>query len=185
MAGKKLLLGILIATILPWVLVTLELVFVYGAVLNSWISVTGGLASLQFWALFSFNTIANYVHIPLLGNTFAILILIWIVSGLIVGVLTKDPKTAVISVILGVIINMTIFLLLNIISGGIPASLVNASLLNLVSSFSVFLIIQLIVHITLISFILPSGLLGGLLGGILNREKEIEGYCRYIKRISG
>ena len=174
MSTKRLVLGILIATILPWIFILLEVFIVYGDLLNTLTSVTGGFASLQFWALISFNTIANYMNIPLLGNTFVVLILIWIVSGLIAGAITRKPKFAVISVILGILINMTIFLLLNTISGGIPVSLVNVTLLNLVSSISVVLIINLIIHISLISLILPSGLLGGILGGFLNREKEIE-----------
>ena len=171
MEVKKLGIGIILAIVFPMIFVLIELIFAYPVIFNSWLTTTGGLASLQFWAVFSFNVLINYVNVPLLGNTFAISILIWIISGFLVGIITREPRIAVISVLISILVHFGLFLTFNLLSGGVPVSLIDSSLVALVGTFSAITILNLFMYISLISLILPSGLFGGILGGVLHRRK--------------
>lgn len=181
----KLILGILIATVLPWILVfALAFIVYFDPAVLSWIAATEGLDPIMqpitLFAILSFNVLAFTVNIPIFGTSFVLIMGIWAFTGFLVGVFTEDPKTSVLAVGIGLVVNIVIFLVSNGMALGIPPEAISDAIVALTSfnlialmadPISALLAIPLMLaYVSVLGLILPSGLFGGMLGGILNRR---------------
>lgn len=178
MGAQRTIAGILLGIFLPWAIIFALAGFVYTDQLAGWINATGGIplafVNLQFYAILCLNAITFNINLPIFGPSFVLVIFAWVFTGFLIGVLTESPKQSALLVLVGILANLMGFFILNLITGGIPAEVVNAALAPLMPSLTnlIFPLLNLFIYAAIITLVIPSGLFGGLLGAVMNRKKE-------------
>jgi hypothetical protein len=163
--GTKFVISLLFAVLLPWVIVLLFLSLSEdsAALIQTWLADPSQIG--LFLPVLAYESIAYFSNILILGYGFWIPLLIWIVTGLICGIINRSTTRGLLSVLIGLGINLAFFLV--VFNTYVPASLITDPALLNISLEN--LALDLIMFLGLYSLILPGGLMGGLFGGVISR----------------
>ena len=163
---KGLLIGMILAVVLPW-----GLTYVFLTILTDTTWMVVELDALGYIAVLSFESMAFTYSVLILGTGFWIPLFIWIITGLICGIVARNPWKGLFCTLIGLVANIVLFKV--IFSFGVPASLmVNPLIEPLLTGTLVDFIITLGIFLAWYSLILPGGSLGGLFGGIISRFRK-------------
>ncbi|MBD3227618.1 MAG: hypothetical protein GF329_05460 [Candidatus Lokiarchaeota archaeon] len=157
-------LSIILAIFLPWVLIILFMILLTDA---SWIF---GLEIPQMLAVISFQSFGFVYNIPLLGYGFGIPLLIWILVGIFCGITAKSPIKGLVATIIGLLANILIFEILNLISPITGFGIVDPLIAPIFGGSE--MLITLLLYLFWYSCILPAGMFGGLTGGVISRFRN-------------
>ncbi|MHA1694973.1 MAG: hypothetical protein ACTSXT_08570 [Candidatus Helarchaeota archaeon] len=164
-------LGIISGILLPWLFTFLSLYFLGGIDLGWYVQLDGGFG--QGLAVLTFESIGFAYTLPIFGYSFVIPLLIWLITGIICGFITKKILYAVLFPLIGMIFNIVYFFtwasLFPIYP--IPVDMIASMLSPLFNGFSINMILTLLLHLCWYSLILPGAILGSLIGGIIARYR--------------
>jgi hypothetical protein len=163
---KGFIIGIILAVVLPWLLIFPFLFFLTD---TTWMAVE--LNAIQYIGVLSFQSFGFAYSVPIIGYSFAIPLLVWIVTGLVCGLIARKPERGLLCTVIGLIANIGIFkliFLLNPVSGLVVDSLIQP----LISGTLIDFIITLGIFLAWYSLILPGGSMGGLFGGTISRFRK-------------
>ena len=157
-------LSIILAIFLPWILIVLFMMVLTDA---SWIF---GLSIPQMFAVISFESIGFVYSVPLLGYGFGIPLIIWILVGIICGIMAKSPMKGLLATTIGIVSNLIIFEILNIFVPITGLGIVDPLIAPLFGGSD--MIMTLLLYFFWYSLIIPGGMFGGLTGGVISRFRN-------------
>jgi hypothetical protein len=166
--------GILIAVILS-IITPLILSFIFLTLLSpiNWTLLEGGFP--QILAILSFSSIAFSYNVPLFGYSYCIPLFMWILTGLLVGLCCKSVKRGVLITILGLLIQILLFILLTTMNPSfIPSFLITPENMALLGGFSLNFLLTLGIFLCWWAFTLPGSIIGGIMGGLVSRSSISE-----------
>ena len=160
---KGFFISLALAVLLPWLMILVTLIALGE---TDWMVTE--LTPVEFIGVLSFDTMGFMYNAMILGIGFWIPLLIWIITGLVCGVINRSPGKGLLCTLLGLVIHIALFLIL--LGGTAPASLtVDAIIQPLFSGFSMDFFITLMLFLGWYSLILPGGSMGSLFGGAVSR----------------
>ncbi|MHA1270181.1 MAG: hypothetical protein ACTSPY_10380, partial [Candidatus Helarchaeota archaeon] len=127
----------------------------------------------QGLAVLTYASIGFAYTVPIFGYSFVIPLVIWLLTGLFCGLITKKVWTAVVFPLIGLMVNMIYFMAWSGLFPmyPIPTELIASMLSSLFAGFSLDMIMTVLLHLFWYSLILPGLILGGLIGGIIARYR--------------
>ena len=163
--------GILMGILIPWLLTYIFLYLFAGIELSWYLELDGGFG--QGLAVIAFESIGFAYSVPIFGYSFVIPLLIWILTGVFCGLITKRVLYAVLAPVIGLIVNLVYFMLWAMMFPAyeIPVELIASMLTPLFQGFSIEMFTTLLLHLCWYSLVLPGAILGGLIGGIVARYR--------------
>ena len=148
----------------------------------NWTQMTGGFP--QILAILSFSTIGFAYTVPIFGWGYGIPLVIWILTGILVGLASKGVKKAVGLTLLGLLIQVLLFTLLTTIDASfIPAFLQNSQNALLLSGFSLEFIVALGLFLFWYALTVPGAMLGGIMGGLISRSGIPLATCKQFSNL--
>ena len=163
---KGLLIAFILSIITPLILSYLFLTFLTPI---NWTQMEGGFP--QILAVLSFSTVAFGYNIPVFGFGYLIPFLIWIITGLFVGLLSKTVKKGVVITLFGLCIQILLSVILTSSNpASIPAFLLTYENAGLLGGFSLDFLITLGLFLVWWALLLPGSILGGIMGGLASRS---------------
>jgi len=160
---KGFFISLALAVLLPWLLILITLMALGE---TDWMVTELSVA--EFIGVLSFNTMGYTYDAMILGYGFWIPLLIWIITGLVCGVINRSPWKGLLCTLLGLVIHLALFLIL--LSGGAPVGLaVDPTIQALFGGLSMDFFMTLIMFLGWYSLILPGGFAAGLFGGAISR----------------
>jgi hypothetical protein len=162
---KGILVALVLSIITPWILS-----FIFLSLLSpvSWTQLEGGFP--QILAVLSFSSIAFAYNVPVFGYGYLIPMFMWLLTGLFVGLFCKSIKKGIIITILGLFIQILLFVLLTTMNPSfIPAFLITPENMELLGGFSLNFLISLGLFLCWWALLLPGSILGGIMGGLVSR----------------
>ena len=168
--NRSSIIAIILGIVLPWIFMGL-FQLTYQPTLSA--AVNGNLGLL--FSMTVFNSFNVMLELPFLGNGYWICFLIWAVTGLFVGILTRSTKKGFIATIISLLISYILYLIVISINGPLLPNefidpLVNP---NLYGNISLATPLALLMQITLYSLVLPMMLSFSLLGTLINPEPKL------------
>lgn len=164
--------GILIAFVLC-IITPLILSYIFLTLLTpiNWTQMTGGFP--QILALLSFSSIAFAYTVPIFGYGYVISLLIWLITGLFVGLFCKSAKNGVMITLLGLCIQIVLVIALVPTN---PAFISSQTFLPfsaagpLIGGISLDFLITLGLLLCWWGLLLPGSIIGGIMGGLVSRS---------------
>ena len=162
--------GILFAFLLS-IITPLILSFILLTLLTpiNWTQMPGGAP--QILAILSFSSLAFPYNVPIFGYGYVLPLFIWIITGLLVGLLSKSAKKAALLTLFGLVIQVLLFAVLTSLDPTyIPSFLQSAENSALLGGFSTDFFITLGIFLFWYALTVPGGLIGSIMGGMVSRS---------------
>jgi len=176
MVKKGLLFAIILTIITPLILSFTFLTFLTPI---DWPKMIGGIP--QYLAILSFASLAFAYNVPVFGYGYVISLLIWLITGLLVGLFCRSVKRSIIITLLGLCIQLVLFIALVSIDSSFISSQMSLGLpfsadstISLLSGFTSEFFITLGLLLIWWGLVLPGSVLGGIMGGLVSRSSISE-----------
>lgn len=167
---RGLVLAVILGIILPWILSFLFLT-IFSDI--NWTQLPEGVG--QYFAILSFGAVAFEYNLIIVGYGYTFPLLIWIITGLFCGLLSKSAFKGALITLLGLFVNIILFVgLYSLNPAFIPSEFITAQSAGLLGGLSLDFFVALGLFLCWYSFTLPGGLIGGMLGGIISRSPVTE-----------
>lgn len=169
-ASRSFIIAIILGIVLPWIFMGI-FQLTYQPTLSAAVNGNIGL----MFAMTVFNSFNVMLDLPFLGNGYWICFLIWAITGLFIGILTRSTKRGLIAALISLLISYILYLIIIPINGPfLPNELIDPLVNpNLYENISAAIPLVLLMQITLYSLVLPMMVTFALLGTLLNPEPKL------------